>query len=306
MVEIIATFMVSIVISALIGLLIFRYSKRRSRGRAFEIVAGGLAFGLIMVVSLPTLWFVGWRLPSTDMIEFTRPTDLTVRFIDGTADGASVTLAFQRETSDYEDFSVSVSLVDQDATEFIARILKPSDQVVSLRTGQGCPSSPAATEVFSEECSTTINGQSFDLRWIATPHRAAVVEFVASSEQLQLKNYGQNTSAFVAAGGRDVCEWRNPDGSLWRSGSNRSGISCVPTRLGQDRNALEVSNADTIVDLARGEFRFLVEILTTLGVSRGTFGWLAVLGALVSGFLGSGWLWKVLEARRGGNERASG
>jgi len=306
MIEIIATFMVSIVLSAFIGFLIYRYSKRRSRGRVFEIVAGGLAFGLILIASLPTLWFVGWRLPSTDMIEFARPTDLTVRFIDGTPDGASVTLAFQRETPDYEDFSVSISLVDQDAIDFTARILKPSEQVVSLRTGQGCPPSSAATDVFSEACSATGNGQSFGLRWIATPHRAAVVEFVVSSEQLQLQHYGQNASAFVTAGGRDVCEWRNPDGSLWRSGSNRSGISCVPVQLDQNRVALEVSNADTIVDLARGEFRFLVEILTTLGVSRGTYGWLALLGALVSGFLGSGWLWKVLDSRRGGNERASG
>jgi hypothetical protein len=52
------------------------------------------------------------------------------------------------------------------------------------------------------------------------------------------------------------------------------------------------------IDMNSGQLRVPVEVVGTLGVNRGVFNGLALIGSLMSAFLGSGWLWKLLEWRR--------
>lgn len=49
------------------------------------------------------------------------------------------------------------------------------------------------------------------------------------------------------------------------------------------------------LDLSRREIRVPIYISTTLGISSAAYGWLAVLGVVISGALGSGWLFKAVE-----------
>lgn len=49
------------------------------------------------------------------------------------------------------------------------------------------------------------------------------------------------------------------------------------------------------IDLNNQEVRLPIEVSTTLGLSSKTYAWLAVVGIFLSGALGSGWLFKIIE-----------
>jgi hypothetical protein len=49
------------------------------------------------------------------------------------------------------------------------------------------------------------------------------------------------------------------------------------------------------VDLASNQLRFPIRITTSLGLNASTYAWLALAGTILSGFLGTGWAWKLLE-----------
>ena len=61
---------------------------------------------------------------------------------------------------------------------------------------------------------------------------------------------------------------------------------------------------DAEIDLATNTLSFPVQVTTTLGFSTSTYGWLALAGTIVSGMLGSGWIWKLLEAVKRRSETA--
>jgi hypothetical protein len=49
------------------------------------------------------------------------------------------------------------------------------------------------------------------------------------------------------------------------------------------------------IDMHSGQLRVPVDVVGTLGVNRSVYNGLALIGTVLSGFLGSGWLWKLLE-----------
>jgi hypothetical protein len=52
------------------------------------------------------------------------------------------------------------------------------------------------------------------------------------------------------------------------------------------------------IDMHSGQLRVPVDVVGTLGVNRSLYNGLALMGTILSAFLGSGWLWKLLEWRR--------
>jgi hypothetical protein len=52
------------------------------------------------------------------------------------------------------------------------------------------------------------------------------------------------------------------------------------------------------IDFGRREVRFPINVSTTLGLSSSTYAWLSLIGIILAGGLGSGWLFKILEVLR--------
>lgn len=59
--------------------------------------------------------------------------------------------------------------------------------------------------------------------------------------------------------------------------------------------AVDVGYRGVAVDFSEGLMQFPLDFETTLGVSEKAYAYLAVAGAVLSGLLGSGWIWKILE-----------
>jgi hypothetical protein len=68
----------------------------------------------------------------------------------------------------------------------------------------------------------------------------------------------------------------------------------VPTRYGS-----------ASLDLARQQIRVPVDVVSTLGVTRSTYDWLALFGTFASAFLGSGWLWQLVAAVKSRSSKSS-
>lgn len=49
------------------------------------------------------------------------------------------------------------------------------------------------------------------------------------------------------------------------------------------------------IDLESRQLRFPVRVSTSLGLSGDTYAKLALVGTILSGFLGTGWAWKLVE-----------
>ncbi len=297
MIEIFATFIASLCLSSLVGFLVYRSSVRGGRGRKFQVIVGGLVFLVLLLVSFPVLWFTGWRLPSTDMIRFSRVNDISVQFVDPITEVERINFRFRSSVPDYEDFAIGFSLSNTPDTDLRVQLLLPSKDVLSLRTNDKCLANAPTLEGQLTACTSQVMNRSLNVRWLATPHRASVTELVFSANNLKLDQYPIGTVADVFVGEERFCEYRYPDGHLWEPGYDRMGVECVPVRLSQSREFVNIGNSNIGLDVSKGEIRFSVEILTTLGVSRGVYGWLALGGAILSGLLGSGWLWKLLDSR---------
>ena len=83
---------------------------------------------------------------------------------------------------------------------------------------------------------------------------------------------------------------------LWRSVKTFKPGSSVMTPLyrGDDFS----TPYSFSLDVARQQLRIPMQIVTTLGMTRGTYEWVALLGTCISAFLGTGWLWQILTAMR--------
>lgn len=58
------------------------------------------------------------------------------------------------------------------------------------------------------------------------------------------------------------------------------------------------STGDFTADIANRSIRFPIYVTTTLGVSETTYQWLAIVGVILSGAFGTGWLFKIYELVR--------
>jgi hypothetical protein len=74
-----------------------------------------------------------------------------------------------------------------------------------------------------------------------------------------------------------------------------SAENSLPTLLSPLSARYAPPKSKILMDLNLGEVRFPILVTSTLGVSASTYAWLALIGVALSGALGNGWLFKLLE-----------
>lgn len=175
-----------------------------------------------------------------------------------------------------EDFSLALSITSN-------RIPQPVDVVAvrmsaprsaELRTLDVCPS---PHENPPSACSTPVKNR-FQVAWDVTPTEAGQLLFTIGLPSDLMPQSGVEKWEATSVGG-------------WGSGGR--GESPVMTPSSPALTSRGVS-----IDLHSGQLRVPVEVVSTLGVNRSVYNGLAFIGTLLSAFLGSGWLWKLLEWRR--------
>jgi hypothetical protein len=123
-------------------------------------------------------------------------------------------------------------------------------------------------------CSTPVEN-TFHVAWDVTPTEPGQLLFTIGVPSDLMPQSGLSKWEAVAVG-------------PWGSG----GRGESPT---MSASSPSVTWQGVSVDLLAGQLRVPVTVVDTLGVSRNVYNGLAFIGTLLSGLLGSGWLWKLLE-----------
>jgi hypothetical protein len=164
-------------------------------------------------------------------------------------------------------------------------------------------------------CATSQSGSELELGWDVTPSLSSEgrPDFVLSLPALWAPN--ASWVGHLRVGGRELIEYVNLPCA--RDNERRVDLGNCETRSvvlnpQRPRYSIDHNNPDLDreyegieVDLVANTISFPVEVTTTLGFSAATYGWLALGGTIISGMLGSGWIWKLLDAVKKRREASS-
>jgi hypothetical protein len=321
--------LLSLLFGGLIGLVAY-WPLRKAR-RLYRLTAS-IALGLLTVL-VSSLAFLSalFTYPSFDderfagqgQIEVVRKS-LSNGKKDDDASEVRILLAFPRNARSNYDFTIRlvVSASPPLRSGNYNAILSTSKSF-DVRPQFGCRL-PDANPMPGVSCTTYASESELELRWDITPSNEGQPRFVLNLPTLWPADNLWN--AKVLFGGRQPRECADADCS--RDCANEDGNthwncpSAKPIVLSPQRPRFIVNSILSLgldsfqnyradlyngaeVDLASNTLSFPIDVATTLGFNASTYGWLALAGTMVSGMLGSGWIWKLLEAFKGRSKTAT-
>ncbi|MEX0312018.1 MAG: hypothetical protein AB3N17_17420 [Tateyamaria sp.] len=187
-----------------------------------------------------------------------------------------IEIEFPKNVPVNEDFSVlarATSRPDFPDGIYQAELFKPTS--IEARTSDACDNEQSADGVVSTACREITSSGLVDFRWALTPTQTGRAEIAIKTNTLDFEGA---TSA-------------NAGGAVSISYDGRTGAI----------NAMEPTLAlgDLELDGPRGEVRFPIQVLTTVGVDQATYDRLKIVGAVISALaalLGAGFLLKLTGA----------
>jgi hypothetical protein len=303
----------SLLLGAIIGLAVY-WPLRRAR-RAYRVGAG-VFFGLLaMLGSAVILLYAAIQYPAVDeerfagqsQIEIIRETAVAEKEA-GAESRVRIVLAFPSNVRKDHDFTIRlVASASPALSSGEYRSVLSTAKSIEIRPTYVCPVAKS-DGISGIACARYQTESELELRWISTPSAEGRPRFVLTLPRLWPPS--ASWTGHLRIGGTEPGVCRNPRyyGEM-RSGSwgcdNIEPIVLIPER---PRYIINYEQPGVIhfrpeydgveIDLAANTVTFPVEVITTLGFSTSTYLWLALAGTIVSGMLGSGWIWKLLEAAK--------
>lgn len=277
------------------------YAVSRIATRRRRIGLASASAVLSMIASASVLAYSWWTyLPAdADIFEKRKQAAMVIQTpdLDGAPTVVTLTLTFPQATKAKAE--TAVDLVATSSVGWVGEqysaALAASEDVQKYSTDR-C----AETENFPANASVACarpNGSNLTWRW-----------FVRSTEPsdfyLTIQLPGQLANRLLLStwrakfleDGQVMTEYVHADGRLFRGGEDRSDLREVEVVLSSTRPVAVAHRAE--IDLQRSRVTLSLSVKTTLGVSATTYDVLAILAFVLSGVLGSGWLWKLIAARR--------
>lgn len=188
-----------------------------------------------------------------------------------------IELAFPANVPVNEDFSISARATSSPNFPggiYKAELFKPTS--IEARTSDACDDEQTADSVVSTACREIASSGLVDFRWALTPTQTGRAEITIKT----------NTLDFLGA------TVANVGGTVQLSYAGMSGAISA--------NDPTLVLGDLELDGPRGEVRFPIEVLTTVGVNQATYDRLKIVGAVISALaalLGAGFLLKLNGSR---------
>jgi hypothetical protein len=312
-----AVLLVTLAAATLLGLIIYRWRRRKRFSIAWGLGSVLLAV-LLFAVSGTTYVYYRVSYPPLDDASLVQHDDLELRFGLAAASDAVGTATSSKSLEDRiifrhrpqaglnSDFQVSVHIEPVTATGPL-RVELDAPKSWQVRTSDVCPSpqNPGEPGNLVPACGAVID-HAFEVSWTITPTVPAtsLSAIILPPELRPDILYGTDWSAFPYMGGQALTWWgddrsgqrvireRSPYGSFGRS-YNGEVAPQAPVRL--DAGAPKLLYGGYDIDLSRGHLGAQTTVLRTLGVSEETYTWVAFIGAILSSALGTGWLVQFLS-----------
>ena len=188
-----------------------------------------------------------------------------------------IELEFPANVPVNEDFSVTARATSSPnfpSGIYTAELFKPTS--IEARTSDACGNEQTADGVVSTACREISSSGLVDFRWALTPTQTGRAE-------ISIKTNTLDFSGATAA---------NTGGAVRLSYAGMSGAVSA--------NEPTLVLGDLELDGPRGEVRFPIEVLTTVGVDQATYDRLKIVGAVISALaalLGAGFLLKLTGGR---------
>jgi hypothetical protein len=300
------TFAAVIGLATLLGCLV-RWLTRRLPSRALRVRLSVAAGILSLVTGLAVMWRTGSLLPASDDSMFGARTSIKAEFFHDSS---------KLKT---EDIRIEVTVprvvrVDNDAVVDLilgdnGTVLPPgsystvleSSGIVEMRTTTPCNSGSRDVALgmnSSASCSERPRSASVEshFRWFVRSTKPSESYLTVKwPDQIgKTMNRGKQWVARLKRNGQVIYKpAAHAHGSFpWPSPSpGQFQLSELPELLSAKQPTYR---ADFEVDCASQQFTLPVRFQTTLGVSAATYSNLSLLGAILSGFLGGGWLWQLI------------
>lgn len=293
-----ALVLLALAIGSTIGWFVYRLAATRLRRRWTRAVASLTSGGVVFLGTATSFLLFALTTPANDALQFEGAQELHVEVVpDSSApqnEVLRITLAIPASARSNDDFpvrlTVSVNQAGLERGETSAKLLTPPS--LKGRTLQSCASSasPQTQENMVVACATGTSSRT--IAWDVTPTGAGSSRVAV---RMLSESIPQTWRAVVFLNGEQLVRTQ----SGLRFGARRGSSSVEKHEavfLTSGMPAVEVSGVG--VDLSSMQLRATVSVLTTLGVSARTYGYLAVMGTALASLLGTGWLWQFLSRRR--------
>jgi hypothetical protein len=278
----------------LIGLFRFLRQRRRRFSLLRNTISSALIALVVGLVSYVTFWITG--IGSAALGE--RPGRLIELRVDASSSKGThtVTIKSSSDIPELTDFSVELTIESTESFGVIhvfrADLLGPDKSVLTFRGMSPCAAADAKADLISV-CSAVFGDNRLSFAWLATPLKASRPKVTIESEQLKLLTDNQ-TRATIIRNGRPMQHYAYPDGRIWLPGQDRSNIAPVDDLLTVSSPTYD--DDDFHYDTNKGLVELRPEIVTTLGMSREAYSWLSIVGSILAGMLGGGWLFYLLPS----------
>jgi hypothetical protein len=205
--------------------------------------------------------------------------------LSGVNSDLKISIGYPAETISGNDITVVLTITASGAQ------LPPGELSAVLRsqslkawTTQSCKSTPRSSGTEPACVNLKIPKDSIEFIWTASPTGQGVRQIAIEFPPVWR---GDEWTAILAKNSElilDECQRGHERPCSWN-----------PRLLSASSSSYGAPRGDFSVDISRGDVRLPIKVLTTLGLSSFTYGLLAILGMVLSGALGSGWLFKLVE-----------
>jgi hypothetical protein len=302
------TFAAVIGLATLLGWFV-RWLTRRMRSRALRVTLSVAAGVLALVAGLATMLVTGIRLPAVDDSMFGDRTSIKAEFFHDSSMPKT------------EDIWIEVTVprvvrVDNDAVvDFMfgdnSAVLPPgtystvleSSAIVEMRTANPCNNSGSHNVVPGMNSTASCSE-----RPVSAPVESHFRWFVRStkpSESYLTVKWPDQIGKTMNRGKQWIARLKHNGEVIYKPTAHSYGSSLRPlpspgrSRFSESPELLSGEQltyraTDFEVDCTSQQFTLPVRFQTTLGVSAATYGYLSLVGAILSGLLGGGWLWQII------------
>lgn len=298
--------------SVAIGLIVGYFAQRALKtSRTWSLLFGGLAFTIPAMGSAAFIYIFGsTSYPAYGDKRFKDATNFTVVWFPDSAPSSlsskmpapeaatsarKIQAVFPAAAGKGEDFQVRLIVAQKDSfARGEYRSSLQTSRALEVRPQHNCPS-PSDT---SNACvSSDGSSRELEFSWDVTPLADGIPTVRIS---LPVPNLKPPWEAFIWLNGDLVLGGNLPDSTRCLVGSSGGGDlnRCRPFAIRSESPQTKVLYAGIEMDLTNGYLRFPIHVETSLGISGETYAKLALFGTVLSGLLGSGWLWKLLDVIR--------
>jgi hypothetical protein len=298
-----ALILIAVASGLAIGWLVHRLAATRLRSTWTRGVLSLTSSALVFFSTGAVFLLFEWTTPAIDARKFTDVQDLHVEVVpdSDTPDASSltITLVMPDAARSNDDFAVRLTVTAKQSSfekkiTSAALLTPPWTKARTLHSCSGL-TLPPAQENMIVACSGGTSTRI--ISWDVSPTGVGSARVAVRLLNEPIFPMWQAT---VSLNGEKLVRTR----AGLEFGNHQHGSSYVeryePVLLSPNEPAVEISGVG--VDLNSMQFRITVPVLTTLGVSARTYGYLAVAGTALASLLGTGWLWQFLSRRHAGKQ----